>query len=282
MKSCEIVIRDPFVLPVESEKCYYLYGSTLPGAGYAGRGFYCFRSRDLENWEALPPVFLKDENFWATECFWAPEVHFLNGRYYMTATFASGERPRGTQILAADHPAGPFKPVSPYPVTPANWAALDGTLFVEDGRTYMVFCHEWLQIHDGSIELVPLTDDLTAPAGECETLFHASDAPWVRPINYTGEDGIPNFVTDGPFLFKKDGKLLMLWSSFGDGGYTMGIAESVSGSVHGPWKQHEKPFFTGNGGHGMIFQTFDGRLMCTLHQPNEPDEHPVFMPFDLP
>jgi hypothetical protein len=27
--------------------------------------------------------------------------------------------------------------------------ALDGTLWVEDGVPYMIFCHEWIQITDG-------------------------------------------------------------------------------------------------------------------------------------
>ena len=49
--------------------------------------------------------------------------------------------------------------------------ALDGTLWVEDGIPYMIYCHEWVQIADGSMELVRLTDDLSAPVGNSLTLF---------------------------------------------------------------------------------------------------------------
>ncbi|MFR6419834.1 MAG: hypothetical protein ACLUOK_19850 [Parabacteroides distasonis] len=42
----------------------------------------------------------------------------------------------------------------------------------------MIYCHEWVQIADGSMELVRLTDDLSAPVGNSLTLFHASAAPW--------------------------------------------------------------------------------------------------------
>jgi hypothetical protein len=39
---------------------------------------------------------------------------------------------------------------------------LDGTLWVEDELPYMVFCHEWVQIKDGTVESVRLKDDLSA------------------------------------------------------------------------------------------------------------------------
>ena len=48
----------------------------------------------------------------------------------------------------------------------------------------------------------------------------------------------------------------------------MGQLISESGSIHGPWKQIDKLIFKDNGGHGMIFKTFEGKLMITLHQPN--------------
>ena len=49
---------------------------------------------------------------------------------------------RGTQILRADKPDGPFLPLSTLQQTPLDEMALDGTLWVEDGVPYMVYCHE--------------------------------------------------------------------------------------------------------------------------------------------
>ena len=70
----------------------------------------------------------------------------------------------------------------------------------------------------------------------------------------------------------------MLWSSFSDTGYAMGIATSVSGILAGPWRQAEQPLIGKDAGHGMIFRTFDGRLMIAAHTPNEtPHERPVFL-----
>ena len=147
--------------------------------------------------------------------------------------------------------------------------ALDGTLWVEDDRPYMIFCHEWVQTTDGTMELVRLKPDLSQVDGEAVTLFKASGSPWVR--NLGGR--YPGYVTDGPFLYRTKGnKLVMIWSSFGMNGYAVGLALSISGKAAGPWKQVEKPLFEANGGHGMIFETFDGRLMLVLHQPNSSPE----------
>ncbi len=60
----------------------------------------------------------------------------------------------------------------------------------------------------------------------------------------------------------------MLWSSFGRKGYAVGIAESKSGKLGGPWFQHEDLLFAEDGGHGMVFKDFEGRLMLVFHQPN--------------
>jgi hypothetical protein len=142
---------------------------------------------------------------------------------------------------------------------------LDGTLWIEDGVPYMVFAHEWVQIKDGTIEMVRLKDDLSATVGEPKRLFNGSDAPWGRASAQYG-----SYVTDAPYLWRtRTGKLLMIWSSFGEGGYTVGIAESESGKLAGPWKQQPTPLFAEDGGHAMIFRSFDGKLMLILHQPNQ-------------
>ena len=44
----------------------------------------------------------------------------------------------------------------------------------------MVYAHEWIQKVDGTMEAIPLNDDLTAAAGDPIHLFKASDAPWLN------------------------------------------------------------------------------------------------------
>ena len=69
----------------------------------------------------------------------------------------------------------------------------------------------------------------------------------------------------------------MLWSTLGKDGYTMGLARSTSGDISGPWDQLPEPLWTEDGGHGMLFRSFEGQLYLTLHQPNNtPEERPHF------
>lgn len=270
----EINIRDPFVLVHEGK--YYLYGTRGPECwGNKATGLDCYVSTDLENFEGPITVFTPPEGFWADRNFWAPEVHKYKGAFYMFVSFKAEGVCRGTQILKADSPLGPFKVHSDGPVTPRDWECLDGTFYVEPkegNRPYMIFCHEWVQITDGTICAVQLSDDLTHAVGEPKLLFHATEAPWIVDIR----NG--NYVTDGPFMhIADDGEITLLWSSFGKGGYTMGLAKSESNTIEGPWKQVETPLFDKDGGHGMIFKSLDGKIMGTLHSPNRDlEERPVF------
>ncbi len=279
LKNIDIHIRDPFVVSVESEHRYYLYGTTGPESWTThATGIDYYTGSDLQNWEGPFPAFRPPAGFWADRNFWAPEVHHYRGRYYMFATFKSEGVRRGTQILSADHPGGPFLPISDGPVTPHDWECLDGTLYVDgDDQPWMVFCHEWVQVGDGEICAIRLSSDLTASVGEPEILFRASTAPWAQELNSKGRRG---YVTDGPWMHRlPGGELLMLWSSFGEGGYTVGIARSISGDILGEWEQQPEPLYAGDGGHCMLFRTFDGQLMLTYHRPNpSPDERPYFIP----
>ncbi len=279
MKTNEIHVRDPFVLPWEGS--YYLYGTRGPTCWGLADGFDVYVGKDLENWEGPIEIFHNDGSFWADREYWAPEVHVIDGAFYMFASFHSPNRRRGTQILRAEKPTGPFVPISDGPVTPADWECLDGTFFQsKDGDPYLVFCHEWLQVHDGEVCAMKLTPDLKAAAGEPRVLFRASQAPWVVPS--VDKDGNKNCVTDGPWLHRcPDGRLMMLWSSHGKDGYAQAAAYSDNGDITGNWTPAAEPIFGRDGGHGMIFRDFEGVQHLVLHAPNEnPYERPVFLPFE--
>lgn len=279
LTTADIQLRDPFVLPIEEERTYYLFGSTDADIWRGpGTGFDCYRSRDLATWEGPYPAFRPAPDFWAETNFWAPEVHRYRGRYYLLATFKADGVRRGTQVLVADAPIGPFVPHSDGPVTPRDWECLDGTLHVErDGQPWMVFCHEWVQAGDGRVLAMPLSEDLATAAGEPRELFRASQAPWAQPVH--SERHGTGHVTDGPFLHRTGtGELLMLWASFVGGRYAQGLARSSSGDVTGPWEHEPDPLYEGDGGHGMVFRRFDGELVLTLHSPNRtPEERAQFI-----
>src|SRR6185436_5786395 len=107
-------------------------------------------STDLAHWDGPFPAFRPPSGFWADRNFWAPEVHFYQGRYYMFASFKAENVPRGTQILVSDTPQGLFLPMSAGTVTPPDWECLDGTFFLDaNNAPWIIFCHEWVQVGDG-------------------------------------------------------------------------------------------------------------------------------------
>ena len=277
LKNDQIHMRDPFVLPVKERRCYYLFGTTDKDCWDSpGVGFDYYIGEDLCNWRGPFEAFRPGEGFWGEKNFWAPEVHRYKGRFFMCATFYSQQRGRGTALLVSDSPGGPFEPWTDGPVTPRSWECLDGTLWVEQGQPWMVFCHEWVQVGDGRMCAVRLSDDLRQAVGEPVELFRASQPAWVEAYMHEGRK---NFVNDGPFLWLgTDGELFMIWSSFDKTGYAIGVARSKPGQVTGPWVQQEQVLYAGDGGHGMIFETFEGDLKLALHRPNSTLlERPVFL-----
>ncbi|MCL2634812.1 MAG: glycoside hydrolase family 43 protein [Oscillospiraceae bacterium] len=273
----EIQIRDPFVLPFNGK--YYLYGSTDTDIWKsAGVGFNAYYSDDLVNWSEPVRVFSPPKDYWGTKNFWAPEVHFYNNEFYMLASFIGDGYKRGTAVLKSSSPLGMFLPHSDNAVTPKSQMCLDGTLYIDkQGQPWLVYCYEWVEAIDGEICAVRLSPDLRSSVGEPVTLFKSSSAVWSRPVRSESLN-ISGYVTDGCFLHRNNkGELFMLWSCFSENGYCQCYAKSDNGEITGIW-EHKDIIYDKNGGHGMVFRSYDNKLYLTLHTPNKtPNERAVFI-----
>jgi hypothetical protein len=272
MKTDEINIRDPYILCHEEK--FYLYGTRSATTWGLADGFDCYVSDDLENWEDPIEIFHNNGDFWADRNYWAPECYYYQDSFYLIATFNSEDRNMGTQILISNSPTGPFAPHSDGPVTPKNWNCLDGTLYFSTiGTPYMIFGHSFEDVPNGEMYAIELSKDLRTSIGEPMFLFEASKAPWSVPIQFAkkefGIDGDVYFV-DGPSMYRtKEGNLLMLWSSWGEKGYAVGVAYSDNGELDGQWHHEKTPIYSENGGHGMLFRDKVNELYYALHFPND-------------
>ena len=264
MKSEQINIRDPFIL-FENDT-YYLYGTRAESFGIHTKGFDVYVSKDMENWSDPIPCFDSEKYGLNRKVNWAPEVYKYKGKYYMLATFTMETGLKGTCSLCADHPMGPFVPLSKGPLTPKEWECLDGTLYIEkDGTPYLVFCHEHVQIKDGTICYVRLNDELDQTVGDVVTLFNASSCPFVCPLVGSIYNG--NYVTDGPFMYRsKTNELFMIWSSTVNYKYAELVVKFNDGALSMNF-EHQKPLLDSDGGHGMIFTDGQNNYF-TYHTPN--------------
>lgn len=276
--------HDPFILADTDSRTYYLYTSVTSGALPRGQaGVVAYTSSDLQSWTGPKVVFEVPEDGWANPAHgaWAPEVHKYKGKYYLFVTLHNRDKiyteppqtlrtthMRATQVFVGDTPDGPFKAMADKPSTPEGLMTLDGTLFIEDDVPWMVYCHEWIQITDGTFSAVRLSPDLSVSVGEPILLFRASEAPWITPWQAKPDDAPRTYVSDGPFFYRtKTGRLLMIWSSWQENNrYLLTVSHSLSGRLIGPWR-HDEPLLTDDSGHGMIFTAFDGRLMLVCHRP---------------
>lgn len=265
-----IYMSDPFVLADKATMTYYMTGT----------GGMLWKSKDLKLWDGPYRVAETDPSSWMGRrpMIWAAELYQYKDKYYYFATFTNREvmidtvkgnaiERRACHILVSDKAEGPYTPMADKEYLPANQPTLDATFWVDtDGLPYMIFCHEWLQNWNGTVEKIGLKSDLSGTIdGTRQLLFHAKDSPWSRE---KADDGqiIPNKVTDGPFVFRtQTGRLGMLWTSWVFSDYTQGVAYSETGTLDGPWIQQEKPVTPPNYGHGMMFRTFDGRLLLCCH-----------------
>ncbi len=283
-----IRLSDPFVLADTETGLYYMTGT----------GGKLWKSPDLRNWAGPFDVVETDPNSWMgpKPAIWAAEIHRHNGKYYYFATFTNPDviidtvddrkiERRACHVLVSDSPEGPYRPVSEANYLPANKPTLDATLWTDtDNKPYMLYCHEWIQNNDGTVEKIELAPDFSTTLGEGKVLFRASDSPWSRE-KLNGKT-CPNRVTDGPYVFRTDtGRLGMIWTSWVYNVYTQGVAYSESGTLDGPWIQEPDPITPPDFGHGMIFTDFQGRKLMALHSHKDINGYylriPHFFPIDL-
>lgn len=263
-----IILSDPCILADSVTQAYYMTGT----------GGMLYTSKDLNNWTGPYQVAQTDPNSWMGRRpqIWAAELHQYKGKYYYFATFTNEAIKidtvrgnviprRASHVLVSDKPEGPYRPMADATYLPEKQPTLDGTFWVDkDGKPYMIYCGEWLQNWDGTMEKIELKPDLSGSLGEGKLLFRASDSPWSREV----EDGRvrPNKVTDGPYLFRTaTGRLGMIWTSWIDDVYTQGVAYSESGTLDGPWVHEPKPITPPNFGHGMLFRALDGSWLMSVH-----------------
>lgn len=204
---------------------------------------------------------------------WAPELHFLDGRWYVYFAASDGNN-RNHRMWAlrsqGEDPLGPYTLHGPlytgdHPETGAdNRWAIDGTVLELGGRRYLIWSG-WQDERDMQwLYIAPMSDPLTV-AGKRVRLCANDDYLW----EHVDEQPTGRGLHEAPEVLQHEGRTFLTYSCSGSWqpSYKLGLLElRAGGDPLNPadWTKHPRPVFESTAatygvGHNCFLQSPDGR-----------------------
>ncbi len=238
-------IRDT-VICTGGDGNYYLTGSTGDDIWAFNDGIELWRSPDLKNWSYVGLVWetMKDGTWEKqprdlhgkpTVTIWAPEIHYVNGNYFIVLSMAPG----GISLLKSTtgKAQGPYVNAVPGGA-PLRGGGIDATLFQDDdGAVYFT--------SGGGNSISRMKDDMS---GFAETRAVKLENPDHDPTHHAKKcfaRGMNDFGHEGTVLFKANGKYYHGAVDDYEGRYSSCVA--MSDTIWGPYKMRHETMPTGGG-----------------------------------
>ncbi|MFN3649357.1 MAG: glycoside hydrolase family 43 protein [Armatimonadota bacterium] len=223
---------DPFVLRFNGR--YYAYATD-----YApdGRAMQMLTSRDLVHWEprggVLDPLKFPDK-----EDYWAPEVAYSEGRFYLYYALGNGESPdHHLRVAVAEHPLGPWRDCD-VDLTPTEAFAIDGHPFRDprDGQWYLFYARDWLTPpFSGTGLVVDRLITMDRLAGERQEVLRPY-ADWqVFELERAIKGNLDWYTVEGPFVLPVGDRYCLLYSGGRWENPNYGVAYAFADHPFGPW-----------------------------------------------
>lgn len=213
------------------------------------------------------------------KCIWAPEMHRVDGRWYVYTSAQRTEQhgPKRIFVLGAmsDDPFGDWEYLG-QPL-PDLWA-IDATSYVAPtGIQYLSYCrleHDEYGHARNVLQIRRMINPWTASDQYAD--IARAELPWEQVPPYDTQ----HLINEGPFFVEKNNRIFVIYSANGCTipEYCMGLLEftgdpNVSTQLCSAkyWKKYEQPIFTqANGvygpGHASFFRSPDGMEMwCAYH-----------------
>lgn len=260
-----IMVPDVHIIYISDENSteygsYYMYGT------YGVGGLQALKSTDLQNWTDVTPIrgLALEPSGKAEGSWWAPEVIYDDGTYYMFySAKESGSSINTLYVAAADEPYGPFKPLDEANTTwldpvkadaalttgkGRGWNCIDASPFIgADGQKYVLFCRVSDVAGNDNIWGVRMIDWATPDYSTLKRLTNtgyktvSSSQKMSYECNAAGTvDAARN---EGPFMYVKknsDGtaKYYLTMSIYGLSDYA--VIQAVGDSPLGPFTKLEE------------------------------------------
>jgi xylan 1,4-beta-xylosidase len=261
--------RNPVIAGDFADPSVIRVGNTYYAAGTSsewGPAFPIYTSTDLINWSYLGPVF-DTLPAWTIGSYWAPELFYRNGTFYVyyTARRKSDKR----SYIGVATTKNIRKPFTDYGLL-IEWTteAIDAFVLEDGGKFYITWKAYGLD-KGKNIELLgaELEPDGLKLKGKAFTLLQADPAGWERG------------GAEGQAIIKRGRYYYMLYSGNaccgGGCNYQVGVARAER--LQGPWKKFSgNPLLIGDAGwkcpgHGTVVTTPHGRYFYLHHAYNGTD-----------
>ena len=259
-------IRDPYIVRGPDD-FYYLTGTTplpedprqrtdpynigLRNTSIVGWKMQAWRSKDLITWESLGTPYSLKDGIWFTEQperfaevdvkqwrLWAPELHFVDGRWVVVHTSPSPVRGGNLSLTRGAAVEGPFD----NPMGAKIGRRHDPSLFRDDdGPVWMIW---------GATEIAPLKGDFSGDAA--------------APVKIGPSGDAARMGHEGCLMRKIGSKYVLLGTGWSTGKMRKGsynLYYATADKITGPYSERK---FAGRFlGHGTPFQDRKGRWWCT-------------------
>jgi beta-xylosidase len=288
---------DPFVWKHDGH--YYAVGtgpiSESPSAGEQDFTTYevngremaipLLTSTDLVNWKLqggalIVPSFVKGA------VFWAPEVAFHEGRFYLYYSCATEGLNHSLRVAISDSPSGPFTDAGALLPESDNCPfAIDAHAFRDDdGEWYLFYARDFLEssgdVRAGTALVVDRLLNMTRLAGEHKTVLRAR-CEWQRfQANRTMYGKVFDWHTlEGPCVRKRNGIYYCTYSGGCYQGEGYGVDYGTARHPMGPYSD------AGNESGARILRTVPGKVIGPGHHsivlgPDDQTEFIVYHAWD--
>ncbi len=185
--------------------------------------FDAFSSKDLVEWTKHEKIIDSSRVKWAKKAMWAPSMIKKDNKYYFffSANDVHEGEIGGIGVAVADKPQGPYKDLLGKPLLSQiiNGAQpIDQFVYRDDDGSYYMYYGGW-----GHCNVVKLNKDFTG-------IESFDDGTYFKEVT-------PERYTEGPCMFKKDGKYYFMWSEGGWGNPDYSVAYAIADSPLGPFKR---------------------------------------------
>ncbi|MDE5998160.1 MAG: family 43 glycosylhydrolase [Muribaculaceae bacterium] len=209
---------------VVGDRIYAFVGEdcAAPGGWFTMPHWVAYSSKDMKNWECHGVVLKASDFPYANpNGAWAGQVVERDGKFYYYVTLDDMRNGRhAIDVAVADNPLGPYlparldrDPLITDDMTPDShrWNAdIDPTVMIDDDG------QAWIVWGNGDFYLSRLKDNMIELEGE---VMHM---------------GVRN-VSEGPWLFKRNGKYYNVYAADAPGVQPEQLAYSMADNITGPW-----------------------------------------------